>query len=344
MWIGNYPAYSGKDTHEAMVEQPESIGRYKVLRQLGRGGMGTVYLAHDPAIDRQVAIKTVSLDNDSNALIDQRQRFFLEAQAAGRLQHPNIIAVHDIGTFNDGDMFIVMEYLSGSTLDTFAQKPNLLPTERIIALLSEACLALDFAHLQKIVHRDIKPSNMMLVNGRVKITDFGIAKDYRSQVTQCGVLLGTPNYMSPEQAMGGEIDGRSDLFSMGVVLYELLTGQRPFQGESITAVLYQLVHEKPRPPHFLNNTLPERFDAMLRMALHKHPGSRFQTGLEMAAALRSLSRFEASPAQTLAIRQEDVREAHDHEDRCDPPVAEPCPAQLGGREVGYEVSHLNIAT
>lgn len=291
------------------MERPESIGRYKILRELGHGGMGTVYLAHDPAIDRQVAIKTVCLDNDSNDLINQRQRFFLEAQAAGRLQHPNIIAVHDIGTFNDGDMFIVMEYLSGSTLDTFAQKPDLLPTERIIALLSDACLALDFAHLQRIVHRDIKPSNMMLVNGRVKITDFGIAKDYRSQLTQCGLLLGTPNYMSPEQARGGEVDGRSDLFSMGIVLYELLTGQRPFQGESITAVLYQLVHEEPEPPQLLNHTLPGRFDDLLRTALHKDPGSRFQTGLEMAAALRSLSRFEASPAQTLAIRREGLHEA-----------------------------------
>jgi len=307
MGSGEIPAYSGK-RGGAIEEQPQSIGRYQVLRKLGHGGMGSVYLAHDPAIDRQVAIKTITLADSGDASLQQehRQRFLQEAQAAGRLQHPNIISVHDVGTFGDGNLFIVMEYLSGSTLDPFTKKQELLPVPRVISLISDACLALDYAHRHGIVHRDIKPSNLMLADdNRVKITDFGIAKDHRANITQCGMLLGTPNYMSPEQATGDKVDGRSDLFSLGVVLYELLTGERPFQGDSITAVLYQLVHQEPTPPRILNDKLPEQFDDLLRMALHKAPESRFQVGREMAAALRNHPRFEASPAQTMMLRPED---------------------------------------
>ncbi len=294
------------------MQQPDSIGRYKILRKLGHGGMGSVYLAHDPAIDREVAIKTITFaasdSGDPSMQEERRKRFLREAQAAGRLQHPNIISVHDVGTFGDGNLFIVMEYLPGSTLDAFTAKDKLLPVPRVIQLISDACLALDYAHTRNIVHRDIKPSNLILVDGeRVKITDFGIAKDRRSHITQCGTLLGTPNYMSPEQATGKYVDGRSDLFSLGVVLYELLTGERPFKGDSITAVLYQLVHLKPTPPRIINEKLPEQFDDLLRMALHKTPDVRFQVGREMAAALRNHPRFEASPAQTVMMAPEEPR-------------------------------------
>lgn len=309
MGFGGIPVYSGK-RGDAIVEQPQTIGRYKILRKLGHGGMGSVYLAHDPAIDREVAIKTITFADagDPSMQEERRQRFLQEAQAAGRLQHPNIISVHDVGTFGDDDLFIVMEYLPGSTLEAFTEKHELLPVPRVISLIADACLALDYAHRHKIVHRDIKPSNLMLVDGeRVKITDFGIAKDHRANITQCGTLLGTPNYMSPEQATGGDIDGRSDLFSLGVVLYELLTGERPFKGDSVTAVLYQLVHQKPTPPRIVNRKLPKQFDDLLRMALHKAPDARFQVGREMAAALRNHPRFEASPAQTMMIPPEDPR-------------------------------------
>jgi hypothetical protein len=217
--------------------------------------------------------------------------------------HPNIISVFDVGTFGDGNLFIAMEYLQGQTLEAFTRVPDLLPVEQVVAMVADVCLALSYAHRCKIVHRDIKPSNLMLVDGeRVKITDFGIAKDRRTDITQCGTFLGTPSYMSPEQATGGEVDGRSDLFSLGVVLFELLTGERPFEGDSVSAVLYQLVHEEPREPRVLNHRLPEPFDDLLRTALHKNPDCRFQTGREMADALRNFRQFVASPAQTVVLR------------------------------------------
>ena len=208
--------------------RPERIGRYQIVRELGRGAMGVVYLAHDPAIDRDVAIKTVAIGRGLPPAEQEeaRRRFQREARAAGQLIHPGIVLVFDVGKHDADNLFIAMEHIQGTTLEVFTRAPDLLPVERAIDLMAQGCDALDFAHDRKIVHRDIKPANLMVVDGeRLKITDFGLAKDPGSDLTHSGTLVGTPNYMSPEQITGSSLDGRSDLFSLGVVLYELLTGR-----------------------------------------------------------------------------------------------------------------------
>jgi predicted Ser/Thr protein kinase len=297
--ISVLPDGSVRGRWETRVDYPEFIGRYRVLQELGRGGMGVVYLAHDPAIDRRVAIKTISFTGWANR--DQqdeaKQRFLREAQAAGRLVHPHIMMVFDVGTFGSENLFIAMEHLHGETMDAFTKRPDLLPEERVVALMAQVCDALDYAHRSQIIHRDIKPDNLMLVDGdRLKITDFGLAKDPTRHADQ-STVLGTPSYMSPEQVTGKETDGRSDLFSVGVVVYELLTGTRPFPGETVSTVLYRLIHEEPREPSLINKRLPSAFDHFIRKALHKDPSSRFQTGREMADALRNYRQFGVSQAQ-----------------------------------------------
>ena len=267
---------------------PKSIGRYEIISEIGHGAMGVVYLAHDPRIDRRVAIKTIHAlevlpDGEAEEV---RQRFTREAQAAGRLQHPGIVTIFDVGE-QGGTYFIAMEYIEGFTLEAYARKENLLPATRTLDLIVQACDALDYAHQMHIIHRDIKPANMMLLkNGRLKITDFGLAKNPHTSLTQEGILIGTPNYMSPEQVMGRPLDGRTDLFSLAAVLYELLTGERPFPGETVTTIIYRILNEHPAPPQGINRGIPPAVGQVLMKALAKEPENRYQTGAQLAEALQ----------------------------------------------------------
>jgi serine/threonine-protein kinase len=216
-----------------------TLGRYEIMEELGQGAMGIVYLGKDPAINRQVAVKTINYaDIAADELSEVKTRFFREAEAAGKLSHPNIVTIYDMG--EDHDMaYIAMELLKGKELTHYCQKGNLLNLKRVLKLVSAVAEALGYAHSQEVVHRDIKPANIILLDDdQVKVADFGIARVISSSKTQTGIIFGTPNYMSPEQVAGKKVDGRSDLFSLGVVFYELLTGDRPFKGDNLTALLY----------------------------------------------------------------------------------------------------------
>ena len=213
--------------------QPEQLGRYRIVKELGRGAMGRVFLAHDPEIDRSVAVKTIQIFSalPEHERAEARERFLREARSAGKLMHPGIVTLFDVGE-TEGLLYLAMEYVEGTTLDHFCVAENLLPVRSVVELVAGAADALDYAHHAGIVHRDIKPANLMRSGEQsVKIMDFGLALPAAGSLTQESVLRGTPSYMSPEQIRGATLDGRSDLFSLGVVLYELLTGERPFAGD-----------------------------------------------------------------------------------------------------------------
>ncbi|UCD77779.1 MAG: CHASE2 domain-containing protein [Desulfobacterales bacterium] len=232
-----------------------TLGRYEILQELGQGAMGTVYLGKDPSINREVAIKTINYaDIAVDELSDVKARFFREAEAAGKLSHPNIVTIYDMG--EDHDMaYIAMELLKGKDLTHYSQKANLLPLKRVLKIIGAVAEALGYAHSQMVVHRDIKPANIILLDDDlIKVADFGIARVMSSSKTQTGVIFGTPNYMSPEQIAGKKVDGRSDLFSLGVVFYELLTGDKPFKGDSMTALLYAVSNTEYVP---LSETAPK---------------------------------------------------------------------------------------
>jgi serine/threonine-protein kinase len=276
--------------------QVESLGRYRIEKELGRGAMGRVFLAYDPTIDRRVAIKTIqifaSLPDADRA--QARERFFREARSAGKLLHPGIVTIFDVGE-SDGVPYIAMEFVEGETLDAACREGELLPVPVVVALVSAAAEALAFAHERGIIHRDIKPANLMRVGDRaVKIMDFGLAKSQATSMTHDGALFGTPNYMSPEQVRGDALDGRTDLFSLGVVTYEMLTGNKPFGGDSISSVLYRIVHEPPKyAPERLDRVAPP-LTAFLERALAKDASDRFKDGGEFAAALRRAGLAAAS--------------------------------------------------
>ena len=263
------------------------LGRFEITREIGKGAMGQVFLARDPKIDRPVAIKTIVLPpgTSTEEAHETSQRFLREAQAAGRLLHPNIITIFDVGE-EGGVSFIAMEFIEGETLEPHTRPGGLLPLRRVHELIGQAAAALDYAHEHGIIHRDIKPANLMVLkNGTLKVTDFGLAKSPQANLTQAGVLLGTPSYMSPEQIQGRDLDGRSDLFSLGVVLYELVTGVRPFEGESISTIIYKVLYEEPRPPAALNPALPGGINAVLEKALAKDPQDRHARGADLVADL-----------------------------------------------------------
>ena len=269
----------------------KTLGRFEILREIGKGAMGVVYLAHDPKIQRKIAIKMVSIPPGVSAeeARESRHRFVREAQAAGKLTHPNIITIYDVVEEQDHS-YIAMEYIEGETLETYTKPSSLLPLNRVLPILAQACAALDYAHRNQVIHRDIKPANLMLMKGDLlKITDFGLAKSPQANLTQAGVLIGTPNYMSPEQISGRTMDGRSDFFSLGVVLYELLTGERPFAGDTISTIIYRILYEEPRPPRILNAKLPPAFDHIIQRALAKDPSARYQTGADFVEALNNYS-------------------------------------------------------
>jgi serine/threonine-protein kinase len=250
------------------------IGRYEILDEIGQGAMGTVYQARDPLIERTVAIKTVSLTQLRQEGADAESRFLREAQSAGRLSHPNIVTIYDVGEA-DGLAYIAMEYLSGATLrDVMNRGP--IPLDLALDTAMQMAEALAFAHEHGVIHRDIKPANVVVTGqrGRVKLTDFGIAHLVNSDHTQIGQMLGSPRYMSPEQAMGREIDGRSDIFSLGAVLYEMLTGQYAFDGDSLPTIVYRVIHETPVPATSLRPQLPDGLPSLLTRMLDKNPDAR----------------------------------------------------------------------
>ncbi|HEY6928288.1 MAG TPA: serine/threonine-protein kinase, partial [Thermoanaerobaculia bacterium] len=265
------------------------LGRYEVLSELGKGAMGVVYLAKDPVIGRMVAIKTIRMTNvgdDDSESREFRERFIREAQTAGILSHPNIVTIHDIGEDPETQTsFIAMEYIEGKNLKSLLAEKAHFSYDQIADMIAQVAEAIDYAHRKGIIHRDIKPANIIITTDeKVKITDFGIAKVASSNLTTTGQFLGTPNYMSPEQVSGAPVDGRSDIFSLGVVLYELLTKRKPFQGENLTAISYKIVHEDFTPPAELSRDVPPEFNPIVARAMAKDPWNRYQRGKDMALA------------------------------------------------------------
>jgi serine/threonine-protein kinase len=266
----------------------ERIGRYKIVRELGRGAMGVVYHAIDPNIGRPVAIKTIQFGGGRNSEEQNRlrERLFREARSAGILSHPGIVTVYDVE--QQGDLaYIAMEYVDGPTLDQVLSEAQPIPPERMFSILGQTAVALDYAHQKGIVHRDIKPANIMIArDGTAKITDFGIAKITASdQLTMTGNIVGTPHYMSPEQVQGQPVDGRSDQFSLAVIAFEMLTGEKPYSGEHLTTVVYKIVAEEPAAPHRLNPTIGVAIESVVRKSLSKKPDLRYATCQEFARAL-----------------------------------------------------------
>ena len=286
----------------------ERLGRYEILEELGRGAMGRVYRARDPQIDRVVALKTVTLADIDPAMEGGfRQRFFREAKAAGRLSHAGIVTIFDAGEDPESKTpFIVMEYIEGTTLEVLGREKRL-PRQQALELIQQVAEALDYAHRQGIIHRDIKPANIIVTpEGRAKITDFGIAKLQTSQLTQTGLVMGTPSYMAPEQFSGNPVDSRADLFSLGTILYWLVTGERPFTGESLATLSFKIVYSDPLQPTKLNPGLGPDYDYVLQRALAKDPGRRYQRGRELADDLDDLKngrppRSRAAPAPPAAM-------------------------------------------
>lgn len=262
------------------------FGRYEIISELGKGAMGVVYLAYDPQIDRQVALKVLRKDKDiSDEFV---LRFLKEAKAIGRLSHANIVTVYDVGQ-DHNTIYITMEFLEGEPFDQVVSKGGL-GHEEVINIIIELAKALDYAHQKGIVHRDIKPSNIIFSGQEsVKLTDFGIARFEDSSAslqTQAGEILGTPAYMSPEQVNGQAVDGRSDLFSLGVIFYELIVGTKPFQGNNLAAIFNAIISQEPEAPDKNNPFVSKKLSNIIMKSLAKEPDRRFQTGLEMAAALK----------------------------------------------------------
>src|SRR5580692_10377341 len=272
------------------METIVKAGRYEILSELGRGAMGVVYRATDPVIGRPVAVKTIRLSEEGTGLSrpELLSRFQTEARAAGLLTHPNIVVVYDAGEEN-GLYYITMELVEGKSLQNLMDFGHAFPASRILRIMEQTCNALQFAHERNIVHRDIKPANLMLTrDDTVKVTDFGTAKILQfGTVQQTTHVMGTPSYMSPEQVKGRPVDGRSDIFSLGVVLYELLTNEKPFPGQSITTVIYKIVNEEPIPPRQLNPAVHPGLNEIVLRALSKEPETRYQNCREMLEDLRS---------------------------------------------------------
>ena len=269
--------------------QKPRLGRYELMRELGRGAMGVVYLGKDAKIGRQVAIKTLALSDefDGEALKDVHDRFFREAETAGRLNHTNIVTIYDVGE-DQGLAYIAMDFLPGESLQTYIGTANLLPMGEALAVCIKVAEGLDYAHAHHVVHRDIKPANIMYErsSGRVKITDFGIAALTDMSKTKTGTILGSPLYMSPEQVSGQKIDGRSDLYSLGVSLYQLLRGELPFEAPSLTGLMFKIANEPHPDVTFLRPDIPPTVKVVIDRALQKDPNTRFQNGMEMANAMR----------------------------------------------------------
>jgi serine/threonine-protein kinase len=291
------------------VEKP-MLGRYQVEKELGKGAMGVVYLGKDPKIGRVVAIKTMALSQEfaGEELTDARERFFREAETAGRLQHQNIVTIFDAGEEHDL-AYIAMEFLKGRDLAEFCKSGNLLPVNTVLSIVARVAEALAYAHKQNVVHRDIKPANIMyeLETDTVKVTDFGIARITDSSKTKTGLVLGTPSFMSPEQLAGKKVDGRSDLYSLGVMLFQMLAGLLPFRGESMAELMYKIANEEAQDVRTVRPDLPEGLANIVALALSKRPETRYQTGDQFALELRGLvEQFPHGVALVAASKAGDV--------------------------------------
>jgi len=282
-------------------EAPQSLGRYKIVRELGHGAMGVVYEGVDPNIGRRVAIKTARRDvlQSSGRADEMMERFLREAKAAGALNHPNIVTIYDADEAAEGLAYIAMEFLDGQDLFKIFREKRRFDVKDAIEVCATVCTALAHAHENGVVHRDVKPSNIIVLsNGQIKVADFGIAHVSDSNLTQEGAMIGTPHYMSPEQFMGHKVDARSDLFSVGIILYELLTGEKPFAGEGLSAVMHNVIKVNPVAPRELNFAVNECLSRIVMKALSKDPSQRYQDGNAMAAALRECLKADADPSIT----------------------------------------------
>lgn len=277
------------------------IGRYEILAELGHGAMGVVYKAQDPKIGRIVAIKTLSAAGQGTELEQYRARFLVEAKSAGRLNHPNVVTVHDVTEDDQGRPCLVLEFVEGTTLDRLVIDENI-PFSRLLELITQVARALAYAHANGIVHRDVKPANIMVTKtGIAKLSDFGIAKLEGTSMTIAGQVMGTPAFMSPEQCTGTGVDHRSDIFSLGAVLYTLTAGEKPFPGDTFTSVAYKVVHVTHSPVRELNPTLPEQLDVILARCLAKNPAERYASAADLAAELEALrAALPAEPATAAA--------------------------------------------
>jgi serine/threonine-protein kinase len=307
------------------METIETLGKYEIKRTLGRGAMGVVYEGWDPTIQRLVAIKTVPIaDAGDPETQEALARFRREAQAAGRLTHPNIVSVYDYGETADV-AYIVMEYIEGPTLKSLLDKQERFGLPEILRIMQDLLAGLDFSHERGVVHRDIKPANLMLTSAdrskfRAKIADFGIARIESSSMTQAGTMMGTPAYMSPEQFMAETVDSRTDIYSSGVLLYQLLTGERPFEG-GMSAIMHKALHTEPPKPSQISVNAPPAFDAVVAKAMAKRPADRFATAGDFAAAVQAAA---ANPAAVPAADDEAVEATVVAARR---PVAPPPPEQ-----------------
>jgi serine/threonine-protein kinase len=280
-----------------------TLGRYKIISEIGQGAMGVVYKAVDPIIDRTVAIKTINLNLSKQELEEYEARFQQEIKAAGRLNHPNIVTIYDVGK-TDQCAYMAMEFLEGRELKEIIASGRLLPVDQVVDIVSMVAEGLSFAHQQEIVHRDVKPSNIMVLKGGIaKITDFGIARLPNSAVkTMTGLILGSPRYMSPEQVIGKTIDARSDIFSLGVVLYEALTGIPPFDGDNVNAIMYATVNTTPPPPSQHNRSVPAMLDLIAAKAMAKLIEDRYQSIKEFADDLHEVRRQLESSRPAAALK------------------------------------------
>ncbi len=274
-----------------LAAQRATLGRYRLEREIGRGAMGAVYLGIDPQMGQQVAIKTLDLGQEfeGDALAEARSRFVREAETAGRLRHPDIVSVFDAG--EDHDLaYIAMEYLQGQDLQAYTQPGRLLPVPTVLHIVARVADALAYAHSQGVVHRDIKPANVMvdLATDTVKVTDFGIAHVTDARRTRTGMVLGTPSFMSPEQMAGGRLDGRSDIYSLGVMLFQLLTGRLPHQADSMARVMYLIANEPAPDIRSVREDLPEALANVVALALEKRPETRYADGHQVAEDLREV--------------------------------------------------------
>jgi eukaryotic-like serine/threonine-protein kinase len=274
------------------AKPPESIGKYKILRELGRGASSTVFLAQDPFTERKVAVKSIHahLLQEEREAARYRRALRNEALLAGRLKHPHIVAVHDADA-DANPPYIVLEYIEGASLAKFTRPDRLLPVEQVLDICYKVCSALDHAHTRGLVHRDIKPANLMLqTNGDVKVTDFGTALAVQGDITQITGFVGSPQYMSPEHVKEEGCTWRSDMWSLGVVAYEMLTGRRPFEGESDYTTIFKITHEEPALPCTLRPGLPPALDKVLMRAMAKHPEARFKQWMDFADSLLQVNR------------------------------------------------------
>ena len=284
----------------------DRIGHYEVEKEIGRGAMGVVYLAHDPRVRRRLAVKTYELPRgiDAEEARECRERFIREAQSAGALNHPSIVTIYDVDQDAEkGSTYIAMEYVPGNSLQGFLRAAGRLDGTRVVQMGTTLAEALHMAHGNGVVHRDIKPGNILIreSDGMFKLADFGIARFSDSDLTLDGITLGSPAYMSPEQIRSQDVDGRSDLFSLASVLYEALTGHRPFQGKDLPALAYAVAHEEPRSPHDLLTDLPRSLDGFFTKAMAKDPEARYQDGKSFATALRLAWERRVKPVGTGSI-------------------------------------------